>query len=72
MSFRNDDVLVGGDAIGCRHAALARPGGPSGSDRDRGTATAAHSALLDRIVADDLAIVGLHLPDGVHGRGGRG
>lgn len=57
-------VLVGGDAIGNHHVALARPDWASGSDQDPDLGAATRVALLDRLVADDIALLGFHLPDG--------
>ncbi|MCR9148760.1 MAG: MBL fold metallo-hydrolase [Rhodobacteraceae bacterium] len=61
-------VLVGGDAIGNHHVAFERPQWPSGSDQDPEMGAATRVALLDRIVADDLTLVGFHLPGGGIGR----
>ena len=61
-------VLVGGDAIGNHHVAFERPEWPSGSDQDPEMGAATRVALLDRIVADDLTLVGFHLPGGGIGR----
>lgn len=61
-------ALVGGDAIGNHHVAFERPEWPSGSDQDAETAAATRVRLLDRIVADGLALSGFHLPGGGIGR----
>lgn len=59
-------VLIGGDAIGNHHVAFERPDWASGSDQDPDMAADSRVALLDRIVADDLTLVGFHLPgDGI-------
>lgn len=72
MSFElrsgGDAVLVVGDAIGNHHVAFEQPGWPSGSDQDPETGAATRKALLDRIVADDMALIGFHFPEGGLGR----
>ncbi|MEL6169729.1 MAG: MBL fold metallo-hydrolase [Pseudomonadota bacterium] len=72
MSFevRNggDAVLILGDAIGNHHVAFRKPGWRSGSDQDADRAVATRLALFDRIRADDLAVVGFHLPEGGFGQ----
>ena len=72
MSFevRNgtDGVLVLGDAIGNHHVAFRKPEWHSGSDQDREMAAATRQVLFDRIIADDMAIIGFHLPQGGMGR----
>ena len=75
MSFEvrqgTDAVLVTGDALGNHHVAFQKPGWHSGSDQDAETAAATRLSLLDRIVADDLALAGFHLPGGGLGRAER-
>ncbi|MFN3823907.1 MAG: MBL fold metallo-hydrolase [Pseudorhodobacter sp.] len=61
-------VMVLGDAIGNHHLAFARPEWPSASDQDSGTGIATRKALFDRIMAEDMAVIGFHLPDGGIGR----
>ncbi|MCF6443673.1 MBL fold metallo-hydrolase [Nereida sp. MMG025] len=61
-------VLVGGDAIGNHHVALARPAWASGSDQNPELGASTRQALLDRLVADDIALLGFHLPQGGLGR----
>ena len=72
MSFEirqgSEAVLVLGDAIGNHHVAFARPQWHSGSDQDAERAAATRVALFDRILADDLHVVGFHLPGGGLGR----
>lgn len=67
----NDAVLVVGDAIGNHHVAFERPDWHSGSDQDPETAAATRLRLLDRITADDMALIGFHLPEGGLGRAER-
>ncbi|MBS1302025.1 MBL fold metallo-hydrolase [Loktanella sp. SALINAS62] len=61
-------VFVTGDAIGNHHIAFRRPMWPSGSDQDVEQAIATRQRLFDRIIIDDLAIAGFHLPNGGVGR----
>ena len=63
-----DAALVVGDAIGNHHVAFMKPEWRSGSDQDPDTAIGARTMLLDRCFADDLRLVGFHLPDGGMGR----
>jgi glyoxylase-like metal-dependent hydrolase (beta-lactamase superfamily II) len=57
-------ALITGDAISNNHVAFAVPGYASPSDQDPELAATTRTALLDQITADDLAIVGFHLPGG--------
>jgi glyoxylase-like metal-dependent hydrolase (beta-lactamase superfamily II) len=72
MSFRLDlggtPVLVVGDAIVNHHLAFARPEWLSGSDQDPALAAETRSALLARLVQENLPLVGFHLPEGGLGR----
>ncbi|UWQ22417.1 MBL fold metallo-hydrolase [Jannaschia sp. W003] len=68
MAFRAEGVLILGDAISNHHVAFARPEWPSGSDQDMALAAETRLRLFDRILADDLGIVGFHLPNGGIGR----
>lgn len=67
-----DRVMVLGDAIGNPHVGFARPGWVSGSDQDPEQAARTRLALLDQITAQDMAVVGFHLPSGGIGRVSRG
>ena len=64
----SDRLLVVGDAIGNHHVAFRRPEWPSGSDQNPEAGIEARLRLFDRITADDLPIVGFHLPNGGMGR----
>lgn len=64
----SERALVLGDAIGNHHVALARPEWESNSDQDPTTAVATRKRLLDRITAEQMHVVGFHLPDGGMGR----
>lgn len=61
-------VMVGGDAIGNHHVALARPEWTSGSDQDPDLGARTRMRLLDQLVTDDIALLGFHLPEGGLGR----
>jgi glyoxylase-like metal-dependent hydrolase (beta-lactamase superfamily II) len=61
-------ALVTGDAISNNHVAFDVPGYASPSDQDPERAAQTRVALLDQITADDLSIVGFHLPQGGIGR----
>ena len=64
----DDRVMVLGDCIGNHHVAFERPEWPSGSDQDAETAAATRGALLARAVAENITLIGYHLPDGGIGR----
>lgn len=57
-------ALVTGDAISNNHVAFFRPGYASPSDQEPDKAAATRVALLDQITADNLSVVGFHLPGG--------
>lgn len=61
-------ALILGDAVANHHVAFERPDWASGSDQDPELAAQTRLALLDRAVADNLHIVGFHLPEGGIGR----
>lgn len=61
-------VMVGGDAIGNNHVALARPEWGSGMDQNQDLGAQTRVRLLDKLVADDIALLGFHLPNGGLGR----
>ncbi len=61
-------ALVVGDAIGNHHVAFRKPAWESGSDQDAATAVTTRKMLFDRLINDDLALVGFHLPNGGMGR----
>lgn len=72
MSFElrrgSEAAMVIGDAIGNHHVAFARPDWPSGSDQDPDMAVATRKTLFDRLTADDMTLIGFHLPGGGVGR----
>ena len=61
-------ALVVGDAIGNHHVAFRKPDWESGSDQDAAQATATRKMLFDRLTAEQLPVVGFHLPNGGMGR----
>ena len=61
-------AMIVGDAIGNHHVAFARPEWPGGSDQDPETAARTRTRLLDRLVSDQMTLVGFHLPNGGIGR----
>lgn len=61
-------IMVGGDAIGNHHVALAKPDWHSGSDQDPELGASTRVKLLDKLVADDIALLAFHLPEGGLGR----
>ncbi len=72
MSFElrngSDAAMVVGDAIGNHHVAFARPDWPSGADQNAEQAIAARRRLLDRLSAEQMTLVGFHLPGNGIGR----
>ena len=75
MSFavagQGGSAMILGDAIGNHHVGFEAPNLLSGSDQDQPLAAETRLALLDRIVADDMTIVGFHLPGGGIGQAER-
>lgn len=72
MSFevRNgtDSAMIIGDAIGNHHIAFHHPEWVSGSDQDGETGITSRKMLMDRMSAEQMAIIGFHLPNGGIGR----
>jgi glyoxylase-like metal-dependent hydrolase (beta-lactamase superfamily II) len=64
----SEAVMVLGDAIGNHHLAFARPGWASGSDQDPEMGAATRLQLFEQIMAEDMAVIGFHLPEGGMGR----
>lgn len=64
----SESALILGDAIGNHHLSFANPMWQVGSDQDQETGAQTRKALFDRITADQMAIVGFHLPNGGIGR----
>lgn len=61
-------VMVGGDAIGNHHVALARPDWHSGSDQDPELGARTRLRLLDKLQVDDIVLLAFHIPEGGLGR----
>lgn len=57
-------ALITGDAISNPHVAFAKPLYATPSDQDPETAATTRGRLLDQITADNLQLVGFHLPGG--------
>ncbi len=63
-----DAVLVVGDAIGNHHVAFRNPHWESGADHQKDTAITTRQGLLDRLSAEQMVVIGFHLPEGGIGR----
>lgn len=61
-------AMVVGDAIGNHHVAFERPDWASGSDQDGALAATTRVALLERLAAEGMPMIGYHLPGGGIGR----
>lgn len=57
-----ESVMVLGDCIGNHHVAFARPDWASGSDQDAEMGIATRSLLLDQLAAEQMHLIGFHLP----------
>lgn len=64
----NSSAMVIGDAIGNHHVGFRKPAWHSGSDQDPAKAAKTRTMLFDRLVSEDIAVVGFHLPEGGMGR----
>ncbi|MEM9341663.1 MAG: MBL fold metallo-hydrolase [Pseudomonadota bacterium] len=64
----SEAALVVGDAIGNHHVAFRKPEWPSGPDNDRDLAITTRRMLFDRLTAEQMPIIGFHLPNGGIGR----
>lgn len=64
----SDACMVLGDCISNHHLAFARPDWMSGSDQDPDMGIATRVKLLDQLAAEQMRIVGFHLPEGGMGR----
>jgi len=64
----NGAVMVLGDAIGNHHLAFAHPEWPSASDQDPDLGIETRKSLFDQIMAEDMVVIGFHLPEGGIGR----
>jgi glyoxylase-like metal-dependent hydrolase (beta-lactamase superfamily II) len=61
-------ALVVGDAIGNHHVAFRKPAWESGSDQEPSLAVGTRAMLLDRLAAEQMPVIGFHLPAGGIGR----
>ena len=61
-------AMVVGDALGNHHVAFERPDWASGSDQDKDRAAVTRVGLLDQLAADQMRLIGYHLPGGGIGR----
>ncbi len=61
-------ALVVGDAIGNHHVAFRKPTWESGSDQDASLAVKTRKMLFDRLISEQMSLVGFHLPNGGLGR----
>ncbi len=57
-----DSAMILGDCIVNHHLAFERPNWPSGSDQDPDLAAQTRAGLLDQLTADQMRIIGFHLP----------
>ena len=64
----SESAMVIGDAIGNHHVAFRKPEWASGSDQDAETAIVSRKMLFDRLTAEQMSVVGFHLPNGGMGR----
>ncbi len=64
-------VMIVGDAIGNHHVAFERPEWASGSDQQTDIASKTRVQLLDQLAADQIPMIGFHLPGGGLGRAER-
>lgn len=67
----SESLMVIGDSIGNHHVGFERPDLASGSDQDPALAATTRMALLDQMAADQMRLIGFHLPQGGIGRAER-
>lgn len=60
----SEAALIVGDAIGNHHVAFRKPGWESGADQDAAKAVTTRKMLFDRFTAEQMMLVGFHLPGG--------
>jgi glyoxylase-like metal-dependent hydrolase (beta-lactamase superfamily II) len=72
MSFEirsgSESAMVTGDAVTNHHLNFVHPDWHSGSDQDPEMGAATRARLLDRLAAEQMAVIGFHLPGGGVGR----
>lgn len=64
----SESVMVLGDCVGNHHAAFMAPALGLGSDQDRDMAAQTRLGLMDQLAAEQMRIIGFHLPGGGMGR----
>lgn len=64
----NNASLIVGDALANPHVAFQKPAWESGADQDAAMAAGARLRLLDRLTAEQMSVIGFHLPNGGIGR----
>ncbi len=72
MSFElragSQSVMILGDVVTNHHLNFERPDLPSAPDQDKQMAAATRRRLLDRLAAEQMPLIGFHLPGGGFGR----
>ncbi len=58
----SDSLMIIGDAIGNHHVGFEVPDWASGSDQDGDMGIATRKTLLDRLAAEQMAMIGYHFP----------
>lgn len=62
----SNGLMILGDCVGNHHVAFERPDWSAGSDQDPETGAATRTALMDQLAADQMQVLGFHLPgDGI-------
>ena len=64
----SNNAMIIGDAIVNHHLAFERPEWRAGSDQDPDQGAQTRLSLLDQLSADQMTLIGFHLPDGGIGR----
>ncbi len=64
----SNSALIVGDALGNHHVSFAHPEWEVGSDQDQAQGAASRARIFDRLKAEDMQIIGFHLPNGGMGR----
>ncbi|QDC08505.1 MBL fold metallo-hydrolase [Oceanicola sp. D3] len=69
MSFElragSESVMILGDSINNHHVSFAKPGWEINADQDPALAAATRVGLMDRLAAEQMTVVGFHLPGGI-------
>jgi glyoxylase-like metal-dependent hydrolase (beta-lactamase superfamily II) len=64
----SQQLMIIGDVVTNDHVGFARPEWTSGSDQDEALGAETRAALMDQCAADEITIIGYHLPNGGIGR----